>query len=101
MAPEWKGLLVVMIAGLALSTVYQAIASASDVRAYPPPGQLVNVGDYHLHIYCISEGSPTVVMESGLSGWSVDWILVQPEIAKATRIIIHNRKKAHCLNSHE
>lgn len=87
----WKVLLVTVIASLILSTVYQAIASSYDVSSYPPPGQLVNIGNHHLHIRCMGEGNPTVVMEAGISGSSLDWILVQPEIAKAARVCTYDR----------
>jgi hypothetical protein len=40
-----------MLALLALAgAVYQSLSEAADVRAYPPPGQLVDVGGYRLHI---------------------------------------------------
>ena len=35
--------------------VYQALAGAADARAYPPPGRLVDVGGYRLHIACFGE----------------------------------------------
>ena len=44
---------------------YQAIATEQDQRAYPPPGQLVDVGGTRLHINCTGQGSPTVILESG------------------------------------
>jgi pimeloyl-ACP methyl ester carboxylesterase len=71
--------------------LYQTLASSSDLKNYPPSGLLVNVGDHRLHINCTGQGSPTVVMESGMSGWSTDWILVQPEIAKTTRVCSYDR----------
>lgn len=57
----------------------------------PPPGQLVDVGGYRLHINCMGQGSPTVIMEAGNNDFSVQWSLVQPEIAKSTRVCIYDR----------
>ena len=89
---KWrKWLFILLIAGLILSTAYQSFASANDLKAYPAPGQMVDVGGHRLHIYCVGEGSPTVVMEAGMSGWSTDWVLVQPEIAKVTRVCTYDR----------
>ena len=81
---------VVLILGLA-GIVYQAIATAKDLYKYPPPGKLVDVGGYQLHINCIGEGSPTVVMDYGLGGLSLVWSLVQPEVAKFTRVCTYDR----------
>ena len=77
-------------------TLYQIIATALDQRSYPPPGKLVDVGGYRLHIYCSGEnmdGRPTVILETGLGGFatSPDWAWVQPEIAKTTRVCAYDR----------
>src|SRR5438045_572803 len=57
----------------------------------PPPGRLVDIGSRQLHLYCIGNGAPTVIMENGQSSFSVDWGLVQPEIAKVTRVCTYDR----------
>ncbi|MCZ2123457.1 MAG: alpha/beta hydrolase [Anaerolineales bacterium] len=80
-----------VIAFLILSSGYHAFASANDLKTYPAQGQLVDVGGYRLHIVCVGEGSPTVVMEAGMSGWSVDWYFVQPEIGRFTRVCAYDR----------
>lgn len=82
------GLLVVL--GL-VGASYEAIAAAGDARRYPAPGQLVDVGGYRLHIDCVGTGSPTVVLDAGLSGSSLDWSLVQPELGRATRVCAYDR----------
>jgi hypothetical protein len=43
-----------------------ARAKANLKAKYPPPGTLVDVGGYKLHILCEGTGGPTVVMEAGL-----------------------------------
>ena len=70
---------------------YEAIAAAGDARRYPPPGQLVDVGGYRLHIQCVGSGSPTVVLDAGLSGSSLDWSLVQSELGSITRVCAYDR----------
>ncbi len=81
-----------LIAGLALAGAgYEAIAARGDAGNYPPPGQMVDVGGYRLHIQCVGTGSPTVVLDAGLGGTSLDWALVQPEIAQATRVCAFDR----------
>jgi pimeloyl-ACP methyl ester carboxylesterase len=83
------GLIVVL--GL-IGAVYESAAEASDVRAYPAPGQLVDVGGYRLHINCTGAGSPTVVIDAGWGDWSASWSSwVQPEVAKTTRVCTYDR----------
>jgi pimeloyl-ACP methyl ester carboxylesterase len=81
-----------IILGLMLvGYIYEPIAETADAKAYPPPGQLVDVGGYRLHINCTGQGSPTVVIESGWGDMSASWGWVQPEVAKTTRICTYDR----------
>ena len=42
-----------------------ACRAAADARAYPAPGELIDVGGHRLHLYCVGTGSPTVVIDAG------------------------------------
>ena len=44
-----------------------------------------------MHIDCTGEGSPTVILESGLGDTYVSWRKVQPEIAKFARVCSYDR----------
>jgi len=77
---------------LALGTLTAgAIAKANLKQQHPAPGQLVDVGGYKMHLYCIGEGSPTVILAAGMGDFSVTWGAVQPEIAKTTRVCSYDR----------
>jgi pimeloyl-ACP methyl ester carboxylesterase len=52
---------------------------------------LIDVGGYRLHIQCVGAGSPTVVLDAGLSGSSLDWSLVQPSLGRTTRVCAYDR----------
>lgn len=82
------GLLAIMAAG---GAAYEAIAAAGDASLYPPSGRLVDIGGYRLHLDCRGMGSPAVVMDAGLGGSSLDWTLVQSELATATRVCVYDR----------
>lgn len=78
----------------AIGATYQFIATGMDERAYPPPGQMIDVGGYQMHLYCSGanvDGSPTVILESGLGSISSAWVLVQAEVAKGTRVCSYDR----------
>ena len=62
----WLGASLATLLGLALvGYIYEPMAEAADAKAYPPPGQMVDVGGYRLHLECIGSGTPTVVLEAG------------------------------------
>ena len=93
----WRVLLIVvlLIALLAfIGFLYQNIASAVDASRYPPPGKLIDVGGYRLHLYCTGtshSGSPTVILEAGGGGGSVGWSKIQPGVASFTRVCSYDR----------
>jgi pimeloyl-ACP methyl ester carboxylesterase len=88
----WLSLVVVLFLGLILlGAIYESVAEATDARDYPPPGQMVDVGGYHLHINCTGTGSPTVVIDAGWGDWSANWSWVQPEVAKTTQVCSYDR----------
>jgi len=66
---------------------------SSSLLEFPrlPPVKLVDVGGHRLHINCTGKGTPTVVMESGAGDFSFDWSLVQPRIARFTRVCTYDR----------
>jgi pimeloyl-ACP methyl ester carboxylesterase len=70
---------------------YEMIMAAVDAQRFPPPGKLITVDRHQLHINCTGAGSPTVVMDAGLGGWSLDWSAVQPAIAQFTRVCSYDR----------
>src|SRR6266852_221780 len=83
------GLLVVL--GL-VGTMDESVAEAADVRAYPPPGQMIDVGGHSLHINCVGTGTPTVVIDAGWGDSSGAWSSwVQPEAARTTRVCTYDR----------
>jgi pimeloyl-ACP methyl ester carboxylesterase len=85
------GLLALIVLLAASGATYEAIMTAGDAKRYPPPGQLVDVGGHRLHLHCVGEGSPTVVLDAGLGAFSLDWGAVQPEIATSTRVCAYDR----------
>lgn len=65
-----------------------AIATVSGLI---PPGRLVDVGGYRLHIYCTGEGSPTAILEAGGGNPWLAWYKVQPKVAEFTRVCSYDR----------
>lgn len=89
-----RGLLSILILIVTLPIggfAYQAGATEIDRRNFPAPGQMVEMDGYYLHLHCAGTGSPAVIMESGLGSTSLDWSLVQPELAQRTRVCVYDR----------
>jgi pimeloyl-ACP methyl ester carboxylesterase len=65
-------------------TPISAQSVSTELNPPTPLGKLVDVGGYRVHLYCTGTGSPTVVIVG--AGFSFDWGLVQPEVAKVTQV---------------
>ncbi len=88
----WLGGVLLLTVGLIVAgTVYESRAEAADAGAYPPAGQMVEVGGYRLHVNCTGAGSPTVVIGGGWGDWSLGWSGVQPGVARTTRVCTYDR----------
>lgn len=83
--------LIVLGVLILIGATYQGVATAVERRRYPHPGRLVDVGGHQLHIYCVGEGSPTVVLEAAETAMSAAWGWIQREVAKTTRACSYDR----------
>ena len=79
---------------LILLSCSQIVAQNRVVKPPRPPGQLVDVGGWRLHLNCTGSNKgrlPTVVLESGAGDFSFDWSLVQPDVSSFTRVCSYDR----------
>jgi pimeloyl-ACP methyl ester carboxylesterase len=83
-------LIVVFLLGTG-TRIAGASAKKRLMEHYPIPGQMVDAGGFKMHMYCTGKGSPTVILISGLDDFSITWSLVQPDIAKTTRVCSYDR----------
>lgn len=75
--------------GFSYSLVLGSFAqSPINVERPKPLGRLVDVGGYRVHLYCLGTGSPAVIITG--AGYSFDWGLVQPKIAKHTEVCAYD-----------
>jgi pimeloyl-ACP methyl ester carboxylesterase len=74
-----------------LATGQTSVSAAQTIDIGPAPGRLIDIGGRKLHINCAGNGTPTVILEAGASSFAIDWSLVQPEVAKATRVCSYDR----------
>ena len=93
---RWTIRILVGLCGLIVVTAltgatYQWLATRKDLAATPPPGRLVDIGGYRLHLWCTGDGAPAVILDTGLGGSSADWGFVQPDVARFTRVCSYDR----------
>ncbi|MDO6543903.1 alpha/beta fold hydrolase [Photobacterium sanguinicancri] len=81
----------IIVAAVAYLLVVGASAKSELIESNPAPGRLVDVGGYKMHINCMGEGSPTVLMEAGAGDFSVTWSAVQPKLSQTTRVCSYDR----------
>lgn len=82
---------VLLVVLAAVGFGYESVMAAGDARRFPAPGRVLTVDGQAMHLLCTGTGSPTVVMDAGLGGWSVDWSAVQPSVAGSTRVCTYDR----------
>ena len=56
-----------------------------------PPGKLFDIGGYRLHMLCQGEKGPAVILDSGIGGFSLEWIPVQRLISDKVKVCAYDR----------
>jgi pimeloyl-ACP methyl ester carboxylesterase len=90
-ARVWRLVQAVTVIFLAAMTTAQSV---SDSPPYPPPGRLIDIGGWRLHLNCTGDARPaqsTVILEAGIGDFSVEWSLVQPGVARFARVCSYDR----------
>ena len=74
------------------SSALQNESPATELTAYAAPDRLVALrGGRKIHVRCMGNGSPTVVLTAGSGDWSFTWRAVQSDIARTTRVCAWDR----------
>jgi pimeloyl-ACP methyl ester carboxylesterase len=85
------GLCGLIVVTAIMGATYQWLATRRELAATPPPGHLVDIGGYRLHLWCTGEGAPAVILDTGLAGSTPGWGFVQPDVARFTRVCSYDR----------
>ncbi len=60
-------------------------------RLGQPPGAILSIEGRKTHIQCSGAGSPAVILEAGIGSNSLQWSLVQKEVAAFARVCSYDR----------
>ncbi|MFO1350559.1 MAG: alpha/beta hydrolase [Gammaproteobacteria bacterium] len=80
-----------LLLALAIATGFgggHALAADDDDAA---PGTYYWIGDHRMHLVCQGSGTPSVILEAGLGGTSLDWVYILPGVAQFTRVCSYDR----------
>jgi pimeloyl-ACP methyl ester carboxylesterase len=89
-----------VVVGVALALVVDVVraggpdawlAARSTTAPYVPLGRAVDIGGRSIYLDCRGEGSPTVVLESGMGGGAGSWGTVLDAMAGTTRTCAYDR----------
>src|SRR3954465_12438069 len=83
--------LVAVLILAAAGFIYENISEARDRRFNPMVGKRNDVNGRKMHIHCTGDGSPAVILDSGLGDTYLSWRKVQPEIAIFARVCSYDR----------
>jgi len=64
-------------------------SSHAEVDDYP--GIMINIGTHQLHIHCTGTGMPTVIIDSGLGGFSLEWWRIQKTLSGYVKVCSYDR----------
>jgi hypothetical protein len=70
---------------------FQTVREMLDARAFPMPGQLIDIGGHRLHRHCTGSGSHTVVLKPGHGATSSDLGWIAPAVAPDTKVCVYDR----------
>ena len=85
------GLSVLILLGAISGAAYNALSLWQYRHRAGIPGRLYEVEGYPMHLYCTGQGSPTVLMDSGLGDDFTAWAKVQPALSALTQVCSYDR----------
>jgi pimeloyl-ACP methyl ester carboxylesterase len=82
------GLIVLL---LLFANLYGMVGRHRLARDLDPPGRLVDVGTHRMHIFCVGEGLPTVVLDAGGGSFFIDFAAVLEQARQTTQVCAFDR----------
>lgn len=70
---------------------FDAVASARALRAYPAPGDFLDIDGTRIHYLCMGDGDTTLALQHGYAGGVLDWLPLMEELATDMRVCAFDR----------
>lgn len=90
-----KALLGVSVLGVSVSSV-SAISGGISAQAHlpqEPEGRMYSINGQPIHMVCMGETTdvPTLIVDVGITNWSLHWSSIQSDIGEQQRICVYDR----------
>lgn len=82
--------LILSLVGFPLLIV-QYLITVYEQKKHKPTGWHADIGSRKLHVTVTGHGSPTIILEAGMGGCSLDWALVAPALSTKANVITYDR----------
>jgi len=81
-------LLAILIVGLLIAG---QVARRLLIKRFPPPGKMLDLQGYRLHVRCEGQGPVTILLEAGLNDCSLQWRRLQQLLAQRATTCSYDR----------
>jgi len=81
----------IVAAILLLQIAAQLLCLWLDGRKYSAPGTLVPVGKRTVHVHQLGTGTPPIILEAGIAASSLNWSVLQPQLAALSATYSYDR----------
>jgi pimeloyl-ACP methyl ester carboxylesterase len=84
-------IMIVLLCAMVAGHIRDRRAFARASSDFPRLGSLIDIGGYHIHLYCTGQGTQTVVLDSEFAGSVWEWRAIQPELSRNARVCSFDR----------
>ncbi|HXA83585.1 MAG TPA: alpha/beta fold hydrolase [Candidatus Dormibacteraeota bacterium] len=84
-------LLIVIVGVLLLQALAQSLCTRMDSRRFPAPGRIVKTSRGNMHVCQMGSGNPAIVLEAGIAASSLNWSILQPQLARFASTYSYDR----------
>jgi len=81
----------IIAAVLLLLIAAQLLCLWLDGRKFRAPGALVKIKNRTVHVHQLGAGSPPIILEAGIAATSLNWSILQPQLAKLATTYSYDR----------
>jgi pimeloyl-ACP methyl ester carboxylesterase len=91
MKPMANSITVSILCLLVFLALVMPSVARSETFSFEPPGKLVDVNGRNMHIICIGNKSPSIILDSGTGGFSLEWRNIQNSLSQHARVCAYDR----------
>jgi pimeloyl-ACP methyl ester carboxylesterase len=83
--------LIIVAIVLLAQLIAQFLCARRDAQRFPAPGSLVKTARGAMHVQAMGRGNPAIVLEAGIAASSLNWSILQPQLAELTSTYSYDR----------